>query len=127
MASVPTLVEDDSPCCGRRRGAAAQGAARVPCLLVPLWRAALHLWGVRAASVPPRGEWLEGASVRAREGIYPGWWPLVAPWGVVACRLPEGLRDLLGPWPLVALGVSLVARGPRDGPDVVPLHGCREA
>ena len=45
MASVHILVEDDSPCCGRRLAAAAPGAARVPCLLVLLWRAALHSLG----------------------------------------------------------------------------------
>ena len=100
MASVHTLVEDDSPCCGRRRAAEAPGAARVPCLLVPLWRAALHPWGVTAASVPPRGERAEGASVRAGRGT--GWWPLVASWGVMACCLPGEPRDLLGTWSPVA-------------------------
>ena len=58
----------------------------------------LHPWGVRTALVPPRGERSEGASVRARGGTHPRWWPLVASSGVTACRLPGGLRDLLGPW-----------------------------
>ena len=84
-------------------------------------------WGVRAALVPPRGERSEGASVRARGGTRPGWWPLVASWGVTACFLPVGLRDLLGPWSPVTSGLSLVPRGPRDGSDVVPLHGCTDA
>ena len=98
MASVHVLVEDDPPCCGRWRAAVAPGAARVPCLLVPLWRVTLHPWGVRGVSVPPQGERSEGASVRAGGGIDPGWPPLVASWGVVACCLPGGVRDLLGPW-----------------------------
>ena len=42
MAPVRILVEDDSPCCGRRPAAPAPGAARVPCLLVRLRLAALH-------------------------------------------------------------------------------------
>ena len=78
MAFVQTLVEDDSPCCGRQHAAAAPGSARVPFLLVPVPRAALHPWGMRAASVPPRGEWSEGASVCAGGGTHPGRWPLVA-------------------------------------------------
>ena len=102
MASVHILEEDDPPCCGRRRAAAALGVARVPCLLVPLRRAALHPWGVRTALAPPRGEQSEGASVSARGGTHPRWPPLVASWGVTACRLPERLRDLLGPWLPVA-------------------------
>ena len=56
MASVHILVEDDSLCCGRRRAAAAPRWVRVPCFLVPFWRAALHPWGMRAASVSPRGK-----------------------------------------------------------------------
>ena len=49
MVSVHTLKEDDSPCRGMRRTAAATGAARVPCLLALFWRAALHPRGVRTA------------------------------------------------------------------------------
>ena len=45
----------------------------------------------------------------------------------MACRLPPGLQDLLGLWLPVSRGVSLVAWGPSDGPDVVPLHGCTDA
>ena len=82
MASVHTLVEDASPCCGKRRAAAASGAARVPCLLVPSWRASPHAWGVRAALVPPRGERSEGASLWVGGGIKPGWWPLAAFWAI---------------------------------------------
>ena len=52
---------------------------------------------------------------------------MVASWGVMACHLPWGLGDDLGPWLLVSRGVSLGARRPRDGPDVVPLHGCMDA
>ena len=63
----------------------------------------------------------------AEGGTYTRWWPLVASLGVMAFHLPWGLRDLLEPWSPVSRGVSLGARGPRDGPDVVPLHGCTDA
>ena len=46
---------------------------------------------------------------------------------VMACLLPWGPRDLLGPWSLVFRGAFLGARGPRDGPDVVPSHGSADA
>ena len=49
------------------------------------------------------------------------WWRPGELWRAVC------LGDLLGPWLSVSGGVSLVARGPRDGPDVVPLHGCMDA
>ena len=58
------------------------------------------------------------ASVCAGAGSHNGWWPLVVSRGVMACRLPWGLGDLLGPWSPVYRGVSLGAQGPRDGPDV---------
>ena len=102
MASFHILVEDDSLCCGGGRAAAVRGAARVCCLLVPLWRIALHPRGVRTALAPPHGERSEGASVRARGGTHPGSWPLVGSLGVTACCLPWGLRDLLGPLSPVA-------------------------
>ena len=41
---------------------------------------------------------------------------LVAPWGVMACRLLGGVR-----------GKLLVDWRPRVGPDVVTLHGCTDA
>ena len=56
-----------------------------------------------------------------------GPWGLHGLWGVMACRLPWGLRDLLRPWSLVSQGGCLVAWGLSDGPDVVPLHGCTDA
>ena len=112
---------------GAWRAAAAPGSVRVPCFLVTFWHAALHPWGMRAASVPSRREWSEGASVCAGGGTHPGWWPLVASCGVMACRLPGGLRDLLGPWSSMFQGVSLLAQGPRDGPDVVHTHECTDA
>ena len=127
MASVHTLVGDDSPCCGGRRAAAALGSVRLPCFLVPLWRAALHPWDIRAALVPPRGESSEGASVCAGGGTHPGRWPLVASWGIVACGLPDGFRYLLELWSSSSRGVSLVARRSRDGLDVVPLQACTDA
>ena len=55
------------------------------------------------------------------------WWPLVASRGVMACCLPWGPRDFLGLWSQVSPGLSLLAWGPRDGPDAVPLHGCTDA
>ena len=127
MGYVRILGEDDSPCCGGRRAAAASGSVRVPCFLVLLWRAALHPWGMRAASVPLRGEWPEGASVCVGGGTDTEWSHPVASWVVTACRLPGGLRDLLGPWSLDSQGVSPLALGPRDGQDVVPLPGCTDA
>ena len=63
----------------------------------------------------------------AERGTHTGWWPLVASRGVMACRLPWGLRDLLVLWSLVSQGASLVAQRPRDGLDGVPLHGCTDA
>ena len=57
---------------GDRRAAVVPGSVRVPCFLVRVWRAALHPWGMRATSVPPRGEWLEGASVCAAGGTHTG-------------------------------------------------------
>ena len=101
-ASVRTLVEGDSLCCGGWCAAVAPGSVRVPCSLVQVWRPALHPWGMRAASVPPRCEWLEEASVCARGGAHTGWRPLVASRGVMTCGVPWGLRDLLGPWSLVS-------------------------
>ena len=84
MASVHALVEDDTPCCGRRHVAAAPGAARDPCLLVLLWCAALHPWGVRAASVPLWGERSEGAAVRAGGGTQAR---VVAPSGLLGSHV----------------------------------------
>ena len=63
----------------------------------------------------------------ARGETHTGWWPLVAFRGVMACSLPWELRDLFELWSPVSRGVSLGARGPRDGPDVVPLHCCTDA
>ena len=125
-ASVCTLVEEYSPCCGTWLAAAASGSVRVPCFLVPVWCPALHPRGMRAASVPARCEWSEGASMCAGGGTNTGWWPLVASRGVMACCLPWGLRHLLGLWSPVSRGVSLGAQGHRAGPDVVPLHGCTD-
>ena len=45
----------------------------------------------------------------------------------MACRLPGEPGDLLGLWSPVSQALSLLAPGPRDGPDVVPLHGCTDA
>ena len=53
--------------------------------------------------------------------------PVVASQGVMACRLPWWLRDILRQWSPVSRGVSLGGRGPMDGLDVVPLHGCTDA
>ena len=38
-----------------------------------------------------------------------------------------GAPGPLGPCLSVSRGVFLLARGPGDGPDVVLLHGCRDA
>ena len=102
MGSVRTLVEDYSPCCGSWRAAAAPESVGVPCSLVPVWRPALHPQGMRAALVPPRSEWSEGAFVCAQGGTHTGWWLLVVSQGVMACRLPWGLRDLFGPCSLMS-------------------------
>ena len=102
MISVHILTEDDLPCRGRRPAAVAAGAARVPCLLALLRRAALHPGGVRTAWAPPRGELSQGASVFAGGGTHSGWWPPLGSSGVTARRLPARLRDVLGPRPQVA-------------------------
>ena len=75
--------------------------------VVPTCRLASR--GVRTARAAPRGEQSQGASVCARGGIHPGWWPPWAFRGVTARRVPERLWDVLGPRTPVASGVSLVA------------------
>ena len=55
---------------------------------------------------------------------------VLAPGGILGSHggpYAWGAPNLFGPWSPVSRGVSLVARGPRDGPDVVSLHGYMDA
>ena len=56
VVPVHTPMEDDSPCRGRRRAAAATGSARVPAPPASFRCAVLHPRSVRTARAPPRGE-----------------------------------------------------------------------
>ena len=100
---------------GTGQGSLSLGAV-LACRAAPL--------GCKGCLGPSAGRMVGGGSCMCRRGSPPR---MAAPGGVLTCRFPRGLRDLLGPWSSVSRGVSPVARGSRDGPDVVPLHGCTDA
>ena len=68
MVPVRILMEDDSPCRGRRCAAAAAGVATVPCLLALFWRAALPLMRCRDYLGPSVGRRVAGGFSTCQRG-----------------------------------------------------------